>query len=65
MTNSKVGDRVYHFRRGDFFAGTGYGKITWIEGTRAKLLFEHTGKENGVEKRDLIAEDEASTRGLT
>ena len=64
MAELKVGDRVYHIRRGDPFARTGFGRITWIEGTRATLLWEHNEKTGGVEKRDLISEDEATEQSL-
>ena len=64
MTNAKVGDRVYHIRIGDRVAQRGYGKILWIEGTRAKMLWEHNGKDGGVESRDLISEEEAANEGL-
>ena len=59
MTKSKVGDRVYDIRQERF------GRILWIEGTRAELLWEDNGKEGGVESRDLITEEEAVNEGLT
>jgi hypothetical protein len=64
MRNFKVGDRVYHIRRGDPHGSTGFGTITWIEGTRATLLWEHNGKTGGVAKGDLISENEATAEGL-
>jgi hypothetical protein len=65
MTKFKVGDRVYHVRRGDRFAQEGFGRILWIEGTRAKLLWEHSGKDGGIESGDLITEEEAVSQRLT
>jgi hypothetical protein len=59
MTNFKEGDRVFHIRSGDRFATKGYGRILWIEGTRASLRWEYSGKEGGVESRDLITEEKA------
>jgi hypothetical protein len=38
MMNFKVGDRVYHIRRGDPIARTGFARILEIGGTRAVLL---------------------------
>ena len=64
MTEFKVGDRAYHIRSGDCFARKGFGRITWIEGTRASLLWEINGMTSGVAKYDLISEDEAAERGL-
>ena len=65
MAKFKVGDRVYHFRRGDPIAQEGFGRILWVEGTRAKLLWEHNGKEGGVASSDLFTEVEAVNEGLT
>ena len=65
MAKFKVGDRVYHLRRGDPIAQEGFGRILWSEGTRAKVLWDHNGKEGGIESRDLISEDEAVNEGLT
>ncbi len=65
MTKFRAGDRVYHIRRGDSIAQEGFGILIEIEGTRAKLLWEHNGKYGGVESRDLIAGDEAVYEGLT
>ena len=65
MTTLRVGDRVYHIRRGDRFAQRGYGRTLRIEGTRAKLLWESNGKDGEVERSDLSTEDEAISEGLT
>ena len=65
MAKFQVGDRVYCFRKNDPIAQEGYGRIQWIDGTRARLLWEHNGKEGGVESRDLFTEDEAINEGLT
>jgi hypothetical protein len=65
MTKFKVGDRVYNIRRYDRSVKEGFGRIMWIEGTRAKLQWEDNGKDDGVECRDLISEDEAVNEGLT
>jgi len=59
MGGFKVGDRVYHIRRGDPIARRGYGRILEIEGTRARLVWQDDNKEGGVESRDLISEQQA------
>lgn len=64
MTQFKTGDRVYHYRRYDPNARTGFGRILQIEGTRAVLFWEDDEKDGGVECRDLISEEEAAQEGL-
>lgn len=64
MARFKIGDRVYHIRRYDPTAPTGFGRVLEIEGTRAVLLWEDDGKRGGVESRDLISQDEAEREGL-
>jgi hypothetical protein len=60
----EVGERVFHLREGDNIARRGYGRILKIEGTRAMLAWEAENKEGGVERRDLISEDQAPEEGL-
>ena len=64
MSQFKVGDRVCHLRRGSIDAAPRFGRVLEIEGTRTKLLWEDNGKWGGVEKYDLISEDEARREGL-
>lgn len=64
MAQFKVGDRVYHNRKYDPIARTGFGRLLEIEGTRAVLLWEDDNKQGGVESRDLISEDDAEREGL-
>jgi hypothetical protein len=64
MARFKVGDRVYHIRRGDPIARTGFGRVLEIEGARAVLLWEDDNKQGGVESRDLITKDDAEREGL-
>lgn len=64
MEKIKVGDRVYHFRKGDPIATEGYGTVLEIGGTRATLLWEHNGKQGSVERRALMTELEATEAGF-
>jgi hypothetical protein len=64
MSQFKIGDRVYHNRRRDPIARTGFGCVMEIEGTRAVLLWEDDNTQGGVESRDLISEDDAEREGL-
>ncbi|MHB1937344.1 MAG: hypothetical protein ACYCOR_12255 [Acidobacteriaceae bacterium] len=64
MGRFKVGDRVYHIRRGDPIARSGYARILEIEGTRAELAWEDGNSVNKVESRDLISEQEAEEEKL-
>ncbi len=64
MGRFKVGDRVYHIRRGDPIVRSGYARILEIEGTRARLAWEDGNSVNGVESRDLISEQEAEEEKL-
>ena len=62
--NFKVGERVYHIRRGDPIAQAGFARVLEIGGTRAVLLWEDNSKTGGVESRDLISTDDAEREGL-
>jgi hypothetical protein len=64
MSQFNVGDLVGHLRRGSIDAAPRFGQVLEIEGTRAKLLWEDNGKWGGVERYDLISEDEARREGL-
>lgn len=64
MVKFKVGDRVYHIRRGDPIARTGFARILELEGTRAVLLWEDDNKTGGVESNALITVDDAESEGL-
>jgi preprotein translocase subunit YajC len=60
MGKITLGDRVYHFRKGDSIATEGYGTILEIGSTRVTLRWEHNGKHGSVERRDLMTELEAT-----
>ena len=64
MPEFKVGDRVCYVRRGEIDPAPRFGRVLEIGGTRAKLLWEDNGKSGGVEKYDLISEDDARRQGL-
>jgi hypothetical protein len=58
-------DRICHHRKGDPLSFPSYGLLLKYEGTRAVVRFEHSGKENGVESRDLLTEEEAEKAGVS
>lgn len=62
--NFKVGERVFHIRRGDHMAQTGFARVLEIGGTRAVMLWEDNNKIGGVESRALISADDAEREGL-
>jgi hypothetical protein len=64
MGRFKAGDRVYHIRRGDPIARSGYVRILETEGIKARLVWEDDNKKGGVESRDLISEQEAEKEKL-
>jgi hypothetical protein len=53
MTEIEIGTRVLHKRIGDLHAKVGYGEVTEIDKTKAKLRWEDSGKVDSVEFRDL------------
>jgi hypothetical protein len=53
MSDFKVGDRVYHLRKGDPIATQGYGRLTIVNATNAEIQWEETGKTGFVEIRAL------------
>lgn len=64
MEKIRVGDRVYHFRKGDPTATEGYGTVLEIGWTQATLVWEHNGRQGRVERRDLLTEREAREAGF-
>jgi len=58
MADIEIGTRVLHSRSGDIHAKVGYGEVTEIDKTRAKLRWEDSGKVDSVEFRDLSAAGE-------
>ncbi len=60
----KVGDRVYHLRKGDSLATEGYGAVLEVGTTRLTILWEHNGKRGSVERRDIMTQIEATEAGF-
>jgi hypothetical protein len=57
-------ERVYNRRKNDPLAVEGYCKILEIGPLKAKVLWEHNGKDGVVEVRDLITEEEAEAQEI-
>jgi hypothetical protein len=57
-TKFKVGDRVYHYRKGDPLAMEGSGTLTKMERIKGEIQWDDTGKTATVELRDLRDDSE-------
>ena len=60
----EIGDRVYHRRKNDSIARSGYGTILEIGPLKARLLWEDDKLEGAVDVRDLLTEQEAAKEVL-
>jgi hypothetical protein len=63
MEKFEVAERVYHRRKDDAVGYEGFGRILEIGPLKATLLWEDSEKEDVVDVRDLITEEQAGKEG--